>query len=292
MKTVKNICISLLAAAALFGCSKHDFFDDMLIVGRIGPQVSWEPDGAMVRAGTSMGFSVQYFTTEERAGIERLEVWYDLFEAEEREVSSPWVPEFVFRSSRDEEVRVTQFIQRYDHDPNNKNEAIRAYFFRDEFPVSVALAPYNWDQPVEFSDSIMEIYFGDDFMGWFKDTLRTIMVFDHYREMLIGLERIDSVGFLKFTAATFVENTADSVFHFPGDSINPITGVTVRTVVPDEIAALYDGLSFADLVRLRPRDGVGYNVTYRQRFRINALMRVYDTRGVYGITETREIHIN
>jgi hypothetical protein len=70
------------------------------------------------------------------------------------------------------------------------------------------------------------------------------------------------------------------VYHFPkvGDA----------TPVPDDIKNLYDGIPFDRLID----GGDAYNVTYKRAYYLDAILRVYDKRGVYGTTESKKIDIN
>ena len=287
MKTIKYIFMPLFAVLVLVGCAKHDFFDENLIVGRIGPQAFWEPASAVVRAGTALPFSIQYFTTQEGVGISHSAVWYDLTEMEEREVFSPFVPRFTFSSSTSELVRISQMIMEFPHSLAEWDPVSRSYRFASEFPVSNTLSPFTWVHPGVFDENLMKTLFGEDFMEDFIEELREIMVYDDYREVILRLGFLES--FEQFTDSTFVENMARYVYRFPGDKMDSITGELLEVVVPDEVAKIFDGITFAELITLP--DGE-FNVTYRRTYRINAIMRVYDTRGVFGLTEPRIIYIN
>ena len=297
MKTIKYIFISLLAAVILSGCSKHDFFDENLITGKIGPQAFWEV-GAVVKAGTGMPFQVQYYHSQD-VNISHLEVWYNVVRIEERDFFSPAVTRFAIRSLIETEMRISQRISRYPHSLAVWNDSIRAYRLDAEFPVAVTLSPFDWVHPSEFSDDIMEELFGDiDRFGkpvieWFKDSLRNLMVFADYRTMFVTeMSRFTAAQFRnQFTDSSTALNTGTrQIYHFPGDSINPVTGNLVgKPNVPTEIARIFDSIPAPGLI-LR-RDG-SYEVTFRRNFKINARVRIYDERGVFGLTGMRELDIN
>jgi len=297
MKTIKYIFISLLAAVMLSGCAKHDFFDDSLITGKVGPQAFWEV-GAVVRAGTGMPFRVQYYHSEDR-DISHLEVWYNLIRIEERDFFSPAVTRFAVRSLIETEVRISQRISTHSHSLAVWNDSIRAFRLDAEFPVSNTLNPFDWVHPNEFDSVMMETHFGDiDRFGkpvieWFKDSLRNLMVWNDYRLMFVTeMTRFTAAQFRnQFTDSSQAENTGTRwIHHFPGDSIHPVTGSLVgRPVVPAELARIFDSIPAPNLI-LR-RDG-SYEVTFRRDFRINARVRIYDDRGVFGLTEMRTLDIN
>jgi hypothetical protein len=63
MKTIfKTLALSLLVMT-LASCEKHDLFDENTITGAVGPEAYWTTESDMVKAGESMGFTGQYYST-------------------------------------------------------------------------------------------------------------------------------------------------------------------------------------------------------------------------------------
>ena len=329
MKTIKYTVIALFAGIILSGCSKHDFFDENVITGHIGPQAFWNVASAVVRAGADMPFDVQYYTTED-AEITHLEVWYNLVEIETRVVASTqWVPSFRgFDVRRAEEVRISSVISTYQHSSELWNDSVRAYWLFAEFPTSNTLSPFDF-VPTQGSSTIgftesdstqIVAFFGEGFMERFKEDLREEMRALDFRRMMDGLKEevfdnkfLATIGmdtillntpppappatrpnyFLRefnrlFIDSTFVENTDKYEIHFKGEVMNSFNGALEYRLVPDGVDQMYDMLNFAQITRLQS----GYNVSYKRVYQINALMRIYDERGVFAITRTIEIDIN
>jgi len=301
MKTIKYIFVSLFVAAILWGCAKHDFFDEHLNVGRVGPQAFWEPAGSVVRAGGYMPFMVDYYHTVAGAEVRYLEVWHDLTRIEERDLFSPWVTQFALRSVIETRVRIPQMAARFYHDKDMWNDSVRAFRLHAAFPVDRTLFPIDWVHPGEFneqSDSLLELHFGDTnrfggpVMEWFRDSLYRLMVFDDWRRLFVdGLTEFTGDEFKElFTDSTFARNPGRYIYRFPANQVDTITGELIgRTIPPFELDSMFNALPFQRLIQRR--DG-NYEVTFRQTFRINARMRIYDNHGVFGLTEERLIDIN
>jgi len=279
MKIAKFIFLSLLAGMLLSACAKHDFLDDLLITGNVGPQAYWSVGSATVTAGTNMPFMLQYYTTGKP--IDRSEVWYDVVETQEKSVICPWVKTFTYSviSSISEEKRVSQKIQEYPNSLAVWSDSLHAYVLQDAFPVSNTLNRFTWSNPVVFDYDLMNTYFGTGFMQQFKDSLQSLMQFADYKNMLLGLGLLSD--FNQYTDSTLDVNSGAWVYHFPTDANG-------NTPVPAEINALFADITFDQLIQGSPN----YNVSYIRRYTINAVMRVYDINGVYSATTSQAIDVN
>jgi hypothetical protein len=279
MKTIKFLYLSLLAAALLTACAKHDFFDEIAITGDVGPQAYWELESSTVGAGSVMSFDVQYYSSV--ADIDRSEVWYNLFETLDKTVSCPWVTSFTYSISsiRTEEKRISQKIQEYPHSLAVWSDSLHAYVFKANFPVSATLSVFSWSKPEVFEYDKMETYFGTGYMEHFKDSLRGRMKFEDYKNMMLKMSLLDD--FKQYTDSTFNANSNEWEYHFPKDGSG-------NTPVPDDIKNLYDGITFDRLIE----GASGYNVEYRRSYSMNAVLRVYDKRGIYGTTVSKAVDIN
>jgi hypothetical protein len=279
MKTIKFIFLSLLAIALLSACAKHDFFDENVITGDVGPQAYWEVASATVTAGFDMPFVAQYYSGV--ADIDRSEVWYNIIETVDKTVSCPWVisRSYAVSSVQSEEKRVSQMIREYPHSLAVWSDSLHAYVLNDKFPVSNTLSTFSWVKPAVFDSTRMDTYFGTGFMQQFKDSLRNLMQFTDYKNMLMGMGLVDD--FKQYTDSTFDINSAEWIYHFPKDANG-------NTPVPADISNLFEGIPFDQLIE----DASGYNVAYKRSYSMRALLRVYDVRGVYGTTVSKDIDIN
>ena len=279
MKTVKLIYLSLIAAFLLSACAKHDFFDEQVITGEIGPQANWEVESSTVSAGSNMPFTVQYYSAV--ADIDHSEVWYNIVETLDKSVTCPWVKTFTYSISsvKSEEKRISQKIQEYPHSLAVWSDSLHAYTFKADFPVSATLSSFAWVKPDIFDYEKMETYFGEGYMENFKDSLRTLMKHADYKEMMLGLGLLSD--FKQYTDSTYDANSDSYINHFPKDASG-------NTPVPADIKNLYDDITFDRLIE----SSTGYNVEFKRSYSMKAILRVYDKRSVYGATESKDIDIN
>ena len=283
MKTTRYIILAL-AAISLIACDKHDFFDEQTITGEVGPQAYWEISSSAVAAGQSLGFKLQYYTSVKEASIDRSEAWYNLTENIERQVTCPWVTSFTYSvsSSTAEEKRVEQKIMVYPHSESLWNDSLHAYYLEGSFPVSSTLVPFSWASPAQFDADKMVQYFGNGFMEHFKDSLMPKMKYADYRSMMIGLGLVDD--FKQYTDSTYDLNSNSWVRHFKWNADS------TDTPVPADLEALYrDSVSFDRLIFNSAENN--YSVSYVRKYNVRSVIRVYDNRGVYGITEPKVIDV-
>lgn len=268
---------------ALSACEKHDYIDENVITGEVGPQAYWEVGSSTVSAGSSVPFKMQYYTT--KSDVVHSEVWYNLTEKIETSVSSPWVTTFTYSFSKTttDEKRINQKIKEFPHSLAIWSDSLHAYTIESNFPISGTLGTYSWVKPEVFDSTKMDAYFGVGYMKHFKDSLYTQMKYADFKKMLLGLA-IDFGGdddFKHYTDSTFDTNSNGYVYHFPKNEEG-------KSPVPDKIKSLYDKLTFAQLIQ----GASGYNVEYKRSYSIKAIMRVYDAKGTYGTTVAKDIDIN
>ena len=170
MKTIfKTLALALLLISAA-SCEKHDLFDENTITGAVGPETYWTIESSMVKAGESMGFTGQYYSTV--AKIDHSEVWYELFEKEDKLVTASLIKAFTYShtSNTTSQKRMLQTIESYEHSEDLWNDSLRAYILTDKFPVSNTLSPISWVQPkdLEGFDKNLNAYFGESFAAEFK----------------------------------------------------------------------------------------------------------------------------
>ena len=276
--------MSIVAAAlVLTACAKHDFFDEDTITGKVGPEAYWEVGSAVVTAGSNMDFIAQYYSSVSQ--IDHSEVWYDVEETVDKTVTCPWTVTFTYTltSNITEQKRVSQLIKEYKHAESMWSDSLHAYVLNDVFPVSGTLAAFDWKQPAQFDSAKMVQYFGDTYMADFKEAVHKKMQFADYRKMYIGMGKLED--FKQYTDSTEDKNQGEGVYvyHFPKNAQG-------EEVVPYAIDSIWETIGFAELID-NTANGY-YDVEYKRSYALNALMRVYDVRGIYGRTVSKHIDIN
>ena len=96
MKTIfKTLALGFLLMTAV-ACEKHDPFDENTITGAVGPEAKWDVASSMIKAGEAMEFTGQYYSTVTDNFIDHSEVWYELFEKEDKLVSASLIKAFSY----------------------------------------------------------------------------------------------------------------------------------------------------------------------------------------------------
>ncbi|MBQ7531305.1 MAG: hypothetical protein IJT12_06315 [Paludibacteraceae bacterium] len=283
MKT-KTIIMTIAAMALVAtSCAKHDFFDEDTITGKVGPEAYWEVGSAVVASGSTMNFSAQYYSSASK--IDHSEVWYDIEETLDKTVTCPWTVTFTYTLSSNitQQKRVSQLIKEYAHTEDMWSDSLHAYLLEDNFPVSGTLAPFEWKQPVQFDSAKMVQYFGETYMAEFKEAVHKKMKYADYKKMYVGMGKLDD--FTQYTDSTEDKNQGEGVFvyHFPKNAEG-------EEVVPYAMDSIWETIGFAELIE-NSANGY-YDVEYKRSYALNAIMRVYDERGVYGRTVSKHIDIN
>ena len=160
---------------------------------------------------------------------------------------------------------------------------VDAYLLLGDFPVSGTLAPFEWKQPVVFDSTKMVQYFGATYMEDFKEAVHKKMVYADYKNMYKSMGKVDD--FMQYTDSTEDKNQGEGVYvyHFPKNAEG-------EEVVPYAIDSIWQTISFAELIE-NTANGY-YDVEYKRAYALNAILRVYDIRGVYGRTVSKHIDIN
>lgn len=101
--------------------------------------------------------------------------------------------------------------------------------------------------------------------------------------MYIGMGKLED--FKQYTDSTEDKNQGEGVYvyHFPKNAQG-------EEVVPYAIDSIWETIGFAELID-NTANGY-YDVEYKRSYALNALMRVYDVRGIYGRTVSKHIDIN
>ena len=348
MKTIfKTLALGLLLLSVA-SCEQHDPFDENTITGAVGPETYWTVESSMVKAGESMGFTGQYYSTV--AKIDHSEVWYELFEKEDKVVTASLIKAFTYSytSNTTNQKRMLQTIQSYEHNENMWSDSLRAYVITDRFPVSYTLSPISWAQPkdLEGFDKNLHAYFGENFAAEFKAGVTAKMNpsedernYGAYMNVLQGLSLLadtittpngDRMPYVQWmTDSTFNANTNTWVKGFKQhdtiwskvnfDTIDfkvdstPIKQGRPPVIVGyeydttyitkpgvDEVVEVYpqikhdidsvweNHVTFYDLIL----GAEGYSIEYQRNYYINAELRIYDEKGNYSKTDSKEIGIN
>ena len=201
-----------------------------------------------------MNFVGQYYSTA--AKIDHSEVWYDLWEKEERLVTASLIKAFTFSYSQNPiaQKRMLQTIAKYNHSEDMWSDSLHAYVLTDKFPISNTLAPISWVQPKDLKDfdKNLNAYFGQDFAKNFKDSLTRTKMNDGdkrhyaaYMNVLQGLSHLtdtiltpngDRMPYVQWiTDSTYNANTATWVRDFKqNDTIWSKTDFdTLNTIIRD-----------------------------------------------------------
>ena len=225
MKTIfKTLALGFLLMTAV-ACEKHDPFDENTITGAVGPEAKWDVASSMIKAGEAMEFTGQYYSTVTDNFIDHSEVWYELFEKEDKLVSASLIKAFSYSytSNTTAQKRMLQTIQSYPHSEDLWNDTLHAYVLQDKFPVSYTLSPVAWVQPKDTNGFTKNLYayFGENFATEFKQGLTAKMNptaeerhYGAYMQVLNGL------GLLSDTIVTpngdrmpYVQWITDSTFN-------------------------------------------------------------------------------
>ena len=223
MKTIfKTLALGLFLIAAV-SCEKHDLFDENTITGAVGPETYWTVESSMVKAGGAMTFVGQYYSTE--AKIDHAEVWYELFEQEDKLVTASLIKAFTYSvsSSTTAQKRMLQTIQSYPHSEDLWNDSLHAYVLESSFPISNTLSPITWAQPKDLNgfDKNLNAYFGEGFAADFKAGVTAKMNpsedernFSAYMNVLQGLSLLnDTIITLNGDTMTYVQWITDSTYN-------------------------------------------------------------------------------
>ncbi len=282
----RNIFVLAAVLLACTACDKHDFIDDLVITGDVGPQPYWVVESSVVTAGADVPFTAQYYTSVKGVSIDRSEVWYNVTENIEQVVNCPLTQTFTYSVSKvtASEKRIAQKIKTFVHsDVAVWNDSIHAYYFEGTFPVSSTLASFKWDKPVHYDDENFRMYFGNDYQQQFKDSLYNLLKFEDFRNIILKTQVRES--FQEFSDSTFDVNTNSWVRHFKWNADS------TDTPIPEKVTELYqDSISFDQLIFNAGENC--YDLTYKRTYQIRALLRVYDDREVYGTTVAKDIEIN
>ena len=349
MKTIFKILALGLLLVSLASCEKHDPFDENTITGAVGPETYWTIESSMVKAGESMGFTGQYYSTV--AKIDHSEVWYELFEKEDKLVTASLIKAFTYSqtSNTTAQKRMLQTIASYEHSEDMWSDSLRAYILTDRFPVSNTLSPISWVQPKDLNgfDKNLHAYFGEDYADNFKAGVTAKMNpsenernYAAYMNVLQGLSHLtdtivtpngdqmpyvqwmtdsafnantnawvkgfkvndtiwsktlfDTVGMdvkLKFTTSGRPPKQ-DTTWYYDTTYLTKPQMEKVNYVWPQikqDIDSVWENhVTFYDLIL----GADGYSIEYQRNYYINAELRIYDEKGTYSKTDSKEIGIN
>lgn len=282
-KTIKIFAMAAMVLA-LASCEKHDLFDENTITGAVGPEAYWEIESSAVKAGGAMGFTAQYYSSQEDIAYSK--VWYSISQTLDKAVNCAWLSHSETSSIKTQQ-RISQEIAEYPHMEEFWSDSLHAYTFTDAFPVSGTLAPLTWVQPTEFDSAKMITYFGETYMQDFKDAVKAKMTYTTYKTNYIKLGLMED--FKQYTDSSYdwnisSDSTVAKYYHFPLDENG-----NVQAWVMDSMNYYWEKVTFEDLILTQEGK---YDVTYKRNYSLDAELRVYDVKGTWSKTISKEIVIN
>lgn len=308
MKTIfKTLALGLLLMTVA-SCEKHDPFDENTITGAVGPETYWTIESSMVKAGESMGFVGQYYSIV--AKIDHSEVWYELFEKEDKLVTASLIKAFTYSytSSTTAQKRMLQTIASYPHSEELWSDSLRAYILDDRFPISNTLSPIIWAQPkdLEGFDKNLHAYFGETFADDFKAGLTAKMNptederhYNAYMQVLGGLSLLndtiltpngDRMPYQQWiTDSTFNANTASwEKFFKKNDTIWSKTNFDTLGMKIDSTLKKVNIGTHRDPIMV---DSMFYDTTYITKGKYESHVYVYD-QILHAIDSVWENHVS
>lgn len=284
MKKIFQIFALATLVVAFAACEMHDPFDKNTITGAVGPEAYWEIESSAVKAGGSMGFTAQYYSSVTK--IDHSEAWYSISETIDKAVNCSWLSHSETSSVKTKK-RELQQISIYPHSEEYWSDSLHAYTFTDAFPVSGTLAPLTWVQPTKFDAEKMKLYFGETYMQDFKDAVKAKMTFSVYRDNYMKLGFV--TDFKQYTDSSYDWNVSpDSAvakyYHFPLDENG-----NVQAWVMDSMNYYWDMVTFENLIL---NSEGKYDVSYKRNYSLDAELHVFDIANTWSKTISKEIVIN
>ncbi|MGL4411618.1 MAG: hypothetical protein ACRCTF_05725 [Bacteroidales bacterium] len=284
---MKNYIVAMfLATAILPSCSVNDQLGELTQVGQVAPHVQWDLQTTTVKAGNSVPFAAQYYSSVNRS-ILRSEVWYNVVENIQTTIACPWMTTFSysFVDATSEELRISQKISTYNHDQAEWNGDKKAFQLNTSFPTSNTLRPISWTEVESFEIEKFDLYFGQDYKQEFIEGLLDQMKLEDYRNLLVGTSAMGegiedhAAEFAKFTEGIYSDNTGGTIYIWKdggGDQYNEGT-------IPQEIVNAFNSISFEDFLY----DSVTqkYRVSYERDYTLDVVLKVIDEVGTEGTTK-------
>lgn len=280
MKTIlKSATVFAGILFCFASCTKYDMIDNIARVGQMAPTVYWELPSNNVAAGDNVEFRAQYYTREEGVSTDHLELWYQINENIVTSVGCPLISttkKFNMGTNATNTTRDNQMVASYAHNPAAWDNTKRAYQLDTVFPTSNTLTAISWAIPEVWDQDKFDAYFPATLPKTFKDSLYNQCGYDEFRSILIKLNLM--------TAERF-DGIKDSV-------ANPNTGGWDFFIKPDSMVVvneMYNNTAFQDLI-YDPSNGT-YSIEYSKIYKLTALLKAIDTKGIAGITEKKEIEL-
>ena len=280
MKNKFKIISFLFALLGFSACEIHDPVADWAELGQKTPYVTWELGSTTVSAGKNVSFTAYYYA--DGKDISKIGVWYDVNRLSTRAVTCPFIS-YTFTISADEVMRSSQQITSYDPATVEWDTFKRSYILTTTFPVSQVLVPLEWKdvKKADFTEKKFESLYTDTFETAFRKGLEAEIAKDYYanmRKLVEGLNLMENI------------EDYDALFSVSKD---PATGKDVYTIKNEADKLMLDqkiaAVTFTDLIYNSSSES--YNINYSSSFYLNAEFRAYDTDGVIGRTENKEISV-
>lgn len=280
MKNKSVILFAVSAVALLFSsCEINDLIADRAEVGHMAPTVYWDLPSTAAAAGDNVQFIGQYYTSNKTAQIDHLELWYSVLEDVSTSVSCPLVSstlKFTMATSAATTTRDEQLIESYPHSIFKYDSLKLAFQVDTVFPTPRTLTTVAWNEVKDWDQAKFDRYFPTDLPQTFKDSLFNLCGVNEFRSIMVKLELMDSKHFIACTDSMIDPNTMKYVYSIKPDSL-PV------------IVNYYNGIPFTDLIY---NDALStYSISYEKIFKLNTTLRVIDSDGIIGKSETKLVEL-
>ncbi len=303
-KIFKSIFVAALIIA-FTSCELNDVVDNVAIVGQRAPNVYWEVPNAVVNAGDSVEFTVQYWDKED--DVNYLGVWYDINSSMTFSLAYTGLYNVSYTYSKDSIANVRDFQEIINFTPkhNKKNwvDSVGAYKFTAKFPVSYTLISTEIKEPssADVTASTLEKFIPEYMQRTFKKNLSPLLLADavnvdvnSQEKFLNGLKSRNLFNLL--VVSNQLTDTASYISHFE-IFFNENSGRNEPRIIPastinhtDTLNSLILKLPVQKLIYNNTK--VAYQLQYINRYKLNSRFRTANTNGADNYSFVKEITVN
>ncbi len=304
----KKIFKSILFTAFVFAftsCELNDVVDKVAIIGQRAPNVYWEVPNAVVNAGDSVEFTVQYWDKED--DINYLGVWYDINSSMTFSLTYNGLYNVSYTFSKDSIANVRDFQEIINFTPKHKKtnwvDSIGSYKFTAKFPVSYTLISTEIKEPASLvvAASTLEKFIPQYMQRTFKRNLSPLLLADainvdvsSQEKFLNGLRSRNLFNLL--VVSNQLTDTAKYLSHFE-IFYNENSGRNEPRIKPATTINFTDTLN--NLIMKLPvqkliynNTKVAYQLLYVNRFKLNSRFRTANSNGADNYSFVKEITVN
>jgi hypothetical protein len=303
-----NFIITLLFACvfSFTSCEINDTVDNIAAIGHRAPNVYWEVPSAVINAGDSVEFSVQYWSKDNT--VTYLGVWYDLNSSMNFALSYTGLYNVNYTYSKDSVVQVRDFqeIANYSskHSQNLWVDSISAYTFSGKFPISYTLLSTNIQDVATLAEANYTI---DKFIPMymqkaFKQNLTPLLLADAINvdvtsdeKFKTGLKSRNLFNLLVVDnhltdTATYVSSFEVYFNENSGRNESRIKPANELVNYKDTLSNLILKLPVAKLTYNNTK--VAYQLQYVNKYKLNSKFKVISSDGGENYSFVKEITVN